>query len=86
VRAGKSNTPKVFITGPDFTIADIAMFNELQNVMEVLKLNAPDSQQYEQNFNLALESKYPCVFKWMSSLNEIPSIRKYNAVFEKSYL
>ena len=43
VRAGKSNTPKVYITGPDFTVADIAMFNELQNVMEILKLNAANS-------------------------------------------
>jgi hypothetical protein len=40
VRAGKTNTPKVYITGPDFTVADIAMFNELQNVMEILQLNA----------------------------------------------
>lgn len=62
------------------------MFNELQNVMELLKLNAANSQQYEQNFNLALESKYPCVFKWMTSLNEVPSIRRFNSDFEQSYL
>jgi len=43
VRTGKSNTPKVYITGPDFTVADIAMFNELQNVLEILKLNATNS-------------------------------------------
>lgn len=42
VRAGNNHfkAPKVYIAGPDMTVADIAMFNEVQNVKEILQLNA----------------------------------------------
>jgi hypothetical protein len=33
-----------------------------------------------------MEAKYPCVFKWMQSMNEVPSIRKYIAALDEGYL
>lgn len=64
------NVPKVYITGQEYSIADIAMFNEIQNVIGILKLNGTHALIRD-----ALQVKYPCVAAWINSLEDLPVIR-----------
>lgn len=53
---------KVYLCGYDFSIADIAFFNELINAIEIIEQNV-DSK------------KYPNIDKWMKRIEDIGPIR-----------
>ena len=57
-----------YLTGYDFTLADIAFFNELVNTIEIL----------EQNID---NKKYPNVGKWVMRMEDIGPIRVYSEKF-----
>jgi glutathione S-transferase len=90
----KAVPTNVFITGAEYSIADIAMFNEVQNVLGMVRMDDltnqmasgvsknPDGVDYKDVITL----KYPCVSSWMKSLESLPIIRQYQIKFEKSYL
>eukprot|EP00347_Sterkiella_histriomuscorum_P018704 403344494 len=60
---------KVYLCGYDFSIADIAFFNELINVIEII----------EQNIDT---KKYPNVDKWMKRIEDIGPIRVMTIKFQ----
>ena len=53
---------KPYLTGYDFSIADIAYFNELTNVLALLEMDV-DSK------------RFPNIDKWMRRINDIGPIR-----------
>ncbi len=53
---------KVYLCGYDFSLADIAFFNEIINAIEIL----------EQNID---SKKYPNIDKWMKRIEDIGPIR-----------
>lgn len=60
---------KIYLCGYDFSIADIAFFNELINVIEVI----------EQNVDA---KKYPNIDKWMKRIEDIGPIRVMTITFQ----
>ena len=85
----------IFITGAEYSIADIAMFNEIQNVLGIVRMddlavqlssNSPKKDMDLIDYKDAIKLKYPCVSSWMKSLESLPIIRQYQIKFEKSYL
>ena len=96
---GSSIPTNIFITGAEYSIADIAMFNEIQNVIGIVRMDdlATDmatnltqqpGQKLEElvDYKEAIKIKYPCVASWMKSLENLPIIRQYQIKFEKNYL
>lgn len=76
----------IFITGSEYSIADIAMFNEIQNVLGIVRMDDLASQlvggmstkdQDLIDYKDAIKLKYPCVASWMKSLESLPLIRQY---------
>jgi glutathione S-transferase len=61
---------KVYLCGYDFSIADIAFFNELINVIEVI----------EQNID---SKKFPNIDKWMKRIEDIGPIRVMTIKFQE---
>jgi glutathione S-transferase len=76
----------IFITGSEYSIADIAMFNEIQNVLGIVRMNdlatnlstnVSKKDQDPIEYKDAIKLKYPCVSAWMKSLENLPIIRQY---------
>ena len=70
----------VFIAGSDSSLADILMFNEIQNVFGVLHLaNVNDGiiNQKEDWYKLAIGIKYPCLSSWYKNLEASPVMKSY---------
>lgn len=63
---------KVYLCGYDFSLADIAFFNEIINAIEVL----------EQNID---SKKYPNIDKWMKRIEDIGPIRVATIKFQDEY-
>ena len=95
-----SNVSNLYIFGTENSIADIAMFNEIQNVLGMLRIwdvaNSLSSAEISQNidpdstlhildYKHALQLKYPCVASWMNTLESFPAIRSYQVQFETEY-
>jgi glutathione S-transferase len=57
-----------YLLGTDFSIADIAFYNELVNTIEIIGMNIEGK-------------KYPNVDKWMKKLEDIGHIREYTFKF-----
>ena len=91
----KSIPTNIFITGAEYSIADIAMFNEIQNVLGIVRMddlavqlsnNSTKKDMDLIDYKDAIKLKYPCVSSWMKSLESLPIVRQYQIKFEKSYL
>ena len=63
---------KLYLCGYDFSVADIAFFNELLNTIEVLG----------QNIDV---KKYPNVDRWMRRIEDIGPIRVYTIRFQDEF-
>ena len=75
----------MYITGSEYCLADIAMFNEVANTLGVLGLvDAGESIEFE--YKEAIAIKYPCVSSWLNSLESISVIRGFQIQFENKYL
>ena len=63
---------KVYLCGYDFSLADIAFFNEIINAIEIL----------EQNID---SKKYPNIDKWMKRIEDIGPIRVATIKFQDEF-
>ena len=84
----------IYITGQELSIVDIAMQNEIYNVLGMLRLDdqatrlgsggkgEPDIIDYKE----VIQVKYPCVAQWMKSLESLAQVRRYQVKFEKQYI
>ena len=85
----------IFITGAEYSIADIAMYNEIQNVLGIVRMDdlsaslagSIGTKDHELiDYKDAIKLKYPCVSSWMKSIESLPIVRQYQIKFEKNYL
>jgi hypothetical protein len=61
------------------------MFNEISNVLEILKLIGI-GENIEIDYKEAISIKYPCVNSWLDSMESNTVIRRYYVLFQKNYL
>ena len=61
------------------------MFNEVSNVMEVLKLLGA-GENIEYDYKEAISIKYPCVNSWLDNMDSNTVIRRYQVLMQKNYL
>ena len=61
------------------------MFNEISNVMEILKL-VGIGENLEFDYKEAISIKYPCVSSWLDNMDSNTVIRRYQVLFQKTYL
>ena len=76
----KTQLPKSHITGSECTVADLAMFHEIQNNLGVIKLI---NVGLNDNVKTAMDIKYPWVSAWLRGLEASPIIKSYQLKFEK---
>ena len=69
------------------SVADLAIYNELQNVVSVLKMaESKSNPMFSETLEPVLESKYPAVFRWYRIISMNPVVRYYQLEMENEYL
>jgi len=73
----RGQLPKSFIGGPaECTVADLAMFHEIQNHFGILKLLNTEGADAD-NVRGAVDIKYPWVAAWLRALESLAVVRSY---------
>ena len=68
-----------YIAGAEQSAADFLMYNQLLNVLAMLRLK--DSQS-NVDYSRLLKAKYPAVSLWLENMEKVNQVRKYQIEFE----
>ena len=80
---------ETYITGSELSVIDIAMDNEIFNILSMLRLDDQaikslslnDSEPDNVDYKDAIYLKYPCVANWMNRIENLGPVRRYQVKF-----
>ena len=70
-----------FVTGKQLCVADLSMYNEVENVCQVMGLI-----QGGQDYKTVIQVKYPAVGAWMNHMANLAEVKAYADKFQTGYV
>jgi len=70
-----------FVAGKEVCVADLAMFNEIENVCQVM-----DLMQGGQDYRAIIQVKYPQVGAWMEHVANLVEVKACTDKFQQVYV